>query len=167
MNGYHLPLRIKQLIAKAHGGNDELVLVTGVFDVLHKEHLNFLMKAKQAGDVLLVGVESDERVRAIKGPSRPVNDETVRIQRLDSLSLADGIFLLPEKFSSPQEHRALIRQIRPDVLAVSSHTPYIEAKQEIIEQVGGELRIVHQHNPEISSTILIEKRLKEGEARGG
>ena len=55
------------------------VLATGVFDVLHIEHIRFLAAAKQQGDRLIVGVESDVRVRAMKGPGRPLHDEQVRL----------------------------------------------------------------------------------------
>src|SRR3990172_12032671 len=53
----------------------KIVLVTGVFDLLHDEHRNFLKVAKKAGDFLIVGLESDTRVRALKGVGRPVHDQ--------------------------------------------------------------------------------------------
>ncbi|MBD3250521.1 MAG: adenylyltransferase/cytidyltransferase family protein [Candidatus Pacebacteria bacterium] len=155
MTQYNLPLPVKQLIAASRVNKRKLVLVTGVFDLLHREHLRFLQKAKAAGDLLLVGLESDERVRAIKGPDRPVNDEQTRLRHLSNVEAVDQVFLLPVTFNRPEQHRALLREIRPDVLAVSSHTPHLEEKKEIVERVGGELRVVHQHNPDISTTKLL------------
>ncbi len=68
-----------------------LTLVTGVFDLLHEEHLRFLQKAKKTADFLLVGVESDLRVRQMKGQNRPLNDQLHRLQNLQKLGIADFI----------------------------------------------------------------------------
>ena len=135
----------------------QIVLATGVFDILHQEHSNFLKKAKAIGDYLIVGVESDVRVRHMKGESRPVNSQAVRIKNLEDLQIADEVFLLPEQFSKPEDHIALIKKIKPRFLAVSSHTHHLEKKQAILKQFGGEVVIVHEHNPKISTTKLLQK----------
>lgn len=158
MAEYNLPLPVKRIVAQARQGNQALVLVTGVFDVFHQEHLNFLQKAKAAGDVLLVGIETDERVKAIKGPDRPVNNEQTRLNHMQNIGIVDQAFLLPVDFDDAREHRALLRKIQPDVLAVSSHTPHLEAKREIVQGVGGQLKVVHQHNPKISTTKIIKSK---------
>lgn len=88
-----------------------VVLVTGVFDVLHKEHVAFLKKAKALGGTLYVGLESDVRVSALKGPTRPVNSEKVRKENIEKLGIADTVFILPEQFSRPEDHRALFKKI--------------------------------------------------------
>jgi rfaE bifunctional protein nucleotidyltransferase chain/domain len=134
-----------------------VVLVTGVFDLIHQEHKNFLNKAKQAGDILLVGLETDRRVTAIKGPGRPVNSQIQRLLNLEKLKIADLVFLLPEEFSKPADHETLISRIMPDILAVSSHTQHLAAKSSILQKYGGRVLVVHQHNPRISSTILINR----------
>lgn len=146
-----------QLVRDQH---QKIVLVTGVFDVLHQEHHNFLEKAKAVGDVLIVGLESDVRVRQMKGESRPIFSQEVRRQHLAEWELADLIFILPEHFGTPADHEKLISDIKPNVLAVSSHSPHLEAKQRILAKYGGEVRVVYQHNPELSSTILIGKATK-------
>lgn len=144
------------LAKHARQAGQTVVLVTGVFDVLHDEHKNFLLAAKKEGDALLVGLESDVRVREMKGPGRPVNSQQVRKQNLDAWQIADMVFLLPEVFGVP-ERRALIEELRPHVLAVSSHTAHLEKKAAIMEEFGGTLKIVYKHRPEASSTRLIEK----------
>jgi cytidyltransferase-like protein len=141
--------------------NKITVLVTGVFDGLHEEHKEFLRKAKEQGDVLLIGVESDHRVRQIKGDERPVYSQAVRVAALKSLALAERVFVLPEQFSDPKEHLALLRQVRPNILAVSSHSPHLKEKQQLLQEIGGRVVVVHQHNPTISSTILLEKKRQE------
>lgn len=133
------------------------VLVTGVFDILHSEHIAFLKKAKALGSYLIIGIESDFRVREMKGPERPVNSQMVRKQNLENLAIADEIFILPEQFSNPEDHKKLIRQIKPDFLAVSSHTKYLDRKQAILDEFGGKVVVVHEHNPEISTTKLLSQ----------
>ncbi len=132
------------------------VLVTGVFDLLHQEHLAFLKKAKKAGDILIVGLETDARVNKLKGPDRPVNSLTARLINLKALKLADQVFTLPEKFNQPTHHRALINQIKPDILAVSSHTANLTAKRKLLKSIGGKVLVVHSHNPKFSTTKMLK-----------
>ena len=136
----------------------KLTLVTGVFDVLHQEHQGFLKAAEQLADYLVVGIESDLRVKALKGEGRPINSQEVRKKNLEDLGIADLVFILPEQFSERENHQALIDEIKPDFLAVSEHSPFLDVKREIIESVGGKLVVVRQHNPEISSTKIINSR---------
>ena len=132
------------------------VLVTGVFDILHTEHIKFLKKAKALGEELIVGIESDKRVRQIKGEGRPINNQEVRKKNLEKLGLADKVLILPEKFSLPEQHLKFLQQVKPDILAVSSHTAHQKEKSKLMELVGGKLMVVHQYNPEVSTTKMIE-----------
>ena len=133
------------------------VLVTGVFDLLHAEHVNFLRAAKAIGDILIVGIESDVRVKQLKGEHRPVWNQDRRVRELKKLKFVDQVFVLPTKFDSPADHEQLIGTIKPDILAVSSHSPHLEAKQRILAKFGGRVEVVHQHNSEVSTTYLINK----------
>ncbi len=150
--------KLEHFLKSINRSTQKLVLVTGVFDVLHQEHRLFLEKAKAVGDILVVGLESDVRVKHMKGPDRPVFSQEVRLQHLAQWDIADFIFVLPDQFNTPAAHEQLIAGIRPAVLAVSSHSPHLESKQRILQKYGGEVKVVHQHNPEVSSTILIENR---------
>lgn len=150
--------KLKQLLKKARSHSTKVALVTGVFDILHEEHRKFLQKAKKEGDILIVGIESDARVRKLKGEGRPINNQEARSQKLEALGIADFVFILPEEFNKPEDHIQLISEIKPDVLAVSSHSSHLEQKKKIIEQFGGQLKIVHQHNPRVSSTMILEAR---------
>lgn len=141
----------------AEKNSPTVVLVTGVFDLLHEEHLLFLQKAKSHGDVLLVGIETDSRVRKTKGVNRPVENEVTRMQKVFYTGLADQVFLLPEKFDQPQDHLALIKKYQPDILAVSSHTPHLEAKKRIVAECGARVVVVHDWNPNISTTQILNK----------
>jgi len=133
------------------------ILVTGVFDILHKEHVNFLKKAKKLGDFLIVGIESDKRVKKLKGESRPINNQESRIKNLKLLKIADEVFVLPENMGNKKMQKKVIREVKPDFLAVSSHTPFLNEKKAIIEKYGGKLVVVHEENPDISTSKLLDK----------
>jgi D-glycero-beta-D-manno-heptose 1-phosphate adenylyltransferase len=137
------------------------VLVTGVFDCLHQEHLNFLNKARALGDILLIGIETDKRVKEIKGQERPVNNQEFRIKNLEKLDIANKVFLLPEDFSVSKQHLAFIKKIRPNILAVSSHTPNLKQKKEIMEKMNGKLVVVMKQNPKLSTTKIINQKLEK------
>jgi cytidyltransferase-like protein len=138
-----------------------VVLTTGVFDLLHIEHIRFLTKAKLAGDKLIVGIENDKRVRDIKGVERPVNNHRIRIEQLEALKVVDTAFLLPTQFSSQTDWEQFMRNLHPDTYAVSSHTSYLENKLNICQKFNIDFRIVHQFNPDYSTTNLHQKLLAE------
>jgi len=132
-----------------------MVLVTGVFDILHYEHFKFLQKAKQQGDVLVVAIESDTRVRQLKGQGRPVNSQTVRLQNLAALKMVDFVFILPQNLSCRKGREQFIQKLKPDIYAVSSSTPFIKEKRRIMRKFKGRLKVVHPYNPQISTTKII------------
>jgi cytidyltransferase-like protein len=157
---WQLPSKIQKKLAQARSKNQPIVLVTGVFDILHAEHRKFLEKARAQGGFLLVGLETDQRVRELKGAGRPVNSAKIRQANLEKWQLADEIFMLPTQFNRPADHDNLIAQIQPAVLAVSSHTAHLDKKQAILQKYGGQVIVVHAHNPEMSTTVLLAKRQK-------
>ncbi len=156
-----LPDGVQQAIESARESGKKIVLVTGVFDIFHAEHKRFLERARKAGDFLLVGIESDLRVQSLKGPNRPINSEEQRWQMVSNQGIADSVFVLPEAFTKPEHYISLIETIRPAVLAVSSHTNHLETKQKILELVGGSVKVVHEHNPRVSTTLLVASELEE------
>ena len=107
------------------------------------------------GDFLIIGIESDKRVRKIKGIKRPVNNQKTRVKNLENLKIANEVFILPEKFENKKDHLFLIKKIKPHVLAVSSHTSHLEKKEKIMALVGGRLVVAHKHNPDISTTKIL------------
>jgi rfaE bifunctional protein nucleotidyltransferase chain/domain len=144
-------------IKKWQSLGNKIVLVTGVFDLLHIEHIRFLKKAKASGDKLIVGLETDMRVKHIKGPNRPINNQAVRLEQVSALKSVDLVFLLPEKFDTPSAWENLINSLRPHIYAVSSHTSYLNNKKAIVEKFHCQLKIVHSHNPNISTSKLISQ----------
>lgn len=152
---YMVPTPLAELLNENDGKT--VVLVTGVFDVLHQEHIHFLENAREMGDILVVALESDARVRQIKGPSRPHFSQAERRANLLELEIADCIVILPEDFSRPEHHQAVISQIQPTYLAVSSHTKHLDKKQAILSQYGGKVVVVLEYNPEVSTTQILEQ----------
>lgn len=88
-----------------------VVFTNGVFDLLHTGHVDLLCAARERGDALLVGVNSDDSVRRLKGPERPIRSERDRAYVLAALEAVDAVVLFDE--DTPLE---LIRAVRPDVL---------------------------------------------------
>jgi D-beta-D-heptose 7-phosphate kinase/D-beta-D-heptose 1-phosphate adenosyltransferase len=155
-----LPIFVLHKLQQAHKKKQKVVLATGVFDLLHAEHKNFLKKAKQAGEFLIVGVETDVRVKKMKGEDRPVHTLQKRMNTIETLPYVDAVFALPEAFSKPADHDGLIATIRPAILAVSSHSDHLDKKRAILQKYGGDIKVVHQHNPDVSTTQLIARKKK-------
>ncbi len=97
--------------ARWRARGERVVFTNGCFDLLHAGHVGLLEQARQAGDRLVVGLNADSSVRALKGPDRPINPEGDRARVLASLAAVDAVVLFAE--ATPLE---LIRALRPDVL---------------------------------------------------
>ena len=89
----------------------KVVFTNGCFDILHRGHAIYLAQARELGDLLVVGLNTDASVRRLKGPSRPVNNEGDRAFLIASLACVD--FVIPFDEDTPAE---LIRRVQPDVL---------------------------------------------------
>ena len=87
------------------------VFTNGCFDILHRGHLDYLERSRNLGDRLIVGINSDESIRRLKGNSRPINNEEDRRYMLQSLRFVDHVYIFYE--DTPYE---LIKQLKPDVL---------------------------------------------------
>jgi len=136
-----------------------IVFATGIFDLLHIEHLKFLQAAKKLGGKLVVGIESDVRVKQLKGAGRPIMTQAERKQMLEALTCVDGVMILPDKFNSDEEYEKILLSVGADTYAVSGNSPFMENKKRICRRAGVNLKIVNKYNPEYSTTKLIEKLL--------
>ena len=92
------------------------VFVNGTFDILHPGHLALLRFAKSKGEWLTVGIDSDERVKKLKGYSRPINDQVFRKEMLLALNVVDDVFI----FNTDEGLCDLIKHINPDTMIVGS-----------------------------------------------
>ena len=91
--------------------NNRVVFTNGCFDILHLGHIDYLIKARNLGDILIIGLNTDNSVKKLKGDNRPVNNQNARALLLASLEFVDFVILFDDE--TPSE---LIRTITPDVL---------------------------------------------------
>jgi D-beta-D-heptose 7-phosphate kinase/D-beta-D-heptose 1-phosphate adenosyltransferase len=133
-------------------GKRSLVFTNGVFDLLHPGHVDVLLAARQQGDTLLVGINSDDSVRRLKGPSRPVRTEKERAYVIAALGMVDAVVIFEQ--DTPLE---LIRALEPDVLVKGGD--YAEASvvgAQEVRALGGRVVIVPL-TPGHSTSAIVEK----------
>lgn len=139
--------------------NKKLVFTNGCFDLIHAGHVDYLVKAKQLGDVLAVGLNSDESVKRIKGSNRPILKEDERSFILANLKPVDYVILFDE--DTPAK---LISELIPDVLVKGSDWPVDKiVGREVVEKNGGQVRTVDFTSDQSTSKIiqLIVNRYKK------
>ncbi|MDI6790355.1 MAG: D-glycero-beta-D-manno-heptose 1-phosphate adenylyltransferase [Thermodesulfobacteriota bacterium] len=105
----------RELIMRLKKEGKRIVFTNGCFDILHVGHARYLAEARTQGDFLIIAVNSDESVRAIKGPNRPINNEENRAGLLAALATVDAVILFSEE--TPYN---LIEALKPDVLVKGS-----------------------------------------------
>jgi D-glycero-beta-D-manno-heptose 1-phosphate adenylyltransferase len=103
---------LSQLCVKLRGEGKKIVLANGCFDILHVGHVRYLAGARAEGDVLVVGVNADSGVKGLKGPGRPVLNETARATLVAALREVDYVVIFPEA-----NVEALLAELRPNVHA--------------------------------------------------
>lgn len=130
----------------------KIVFTNGVFDILHRGHVEYLTKAKSFGDVLIVGVNSDASVRRLKGAERPVQKLADRAAILMALEAVD--YVIPFSEDTPAK---LIEKVRPDVLVKGADYKLSEiVGADFVHSYGGRVRRVRL-TPGRSSSALLKK----------
>ncbi len=135
---------------------NRIVVVTGVFDLLHIGHLRFLEAARHLGDALLVGVECDERVRRWKGPNRPIQTEDDRLALVRALRVVDDAFLITGERIDPAYYADFLAPYHARYIAVTADDPFLEQKREAMRTVGVELRVVTPRIENYSTSHLVQ-----------
>jgi FAD synthetase len=118
----------------------KIVLVGGCFDIIHFGHIQFLEKAKQAGDYLIVALEPDERIINHKHRT-PTHTQTERAYNLLALRHVDHVILLPV-LNGFQDYLELVQTIKPHVIAITSNDPQLPNKQKQADAAGAQLIMV-------------------------
>ncbi|WP_433442414.1 adenylyltransferase/cytidyltransferase family protein [Nonomuraea sp. CA-141351] len=115
-------------------------VVTGVFDILHVGHVRYLRSVAERGLPLVVGVEDDPRVRAWKGPSRPLNPAEERAEVLAALRFVTGVFIVtgPHEAHGPEDYIDLLAPMRPGALAHTAGDPHAGARAAAAAILGAE-----------------------------
>ena len=132
-----------------------IVFTNGCFDVLHRGHVGYLRQARALGDVLIVALNSDDSVRRLKGPSRPVNPLEDRASVVGALACVDLVTAFSE--DSPV---GLIEAVRPDVYAKGGdYTPQMLPEAPVVERLGGQVRVLDYLSDH--STTAIVSRIRE------
>ena len=127
-----------------------VVFTNGCFDLLHPGHIRLLERARSLGDVLVLGLNSDQSVRRMKGPSRPVLCESERAEMAGALSAVDAVGLFEEE--TPRE---LIAALLPDVLVKGADWSHFIAGREDVEAAGGVV-VALDLQPGYSTTNLVD-----------
>ena len=130
--------------------NKKIVFTNGCFDILHIGHKRYLQQAAALGDILVIGVNSDDSVRRLKGPSRPVNGEQDRAEMLSALGFVDYVVIFDE--DTPYE---LIKKIQPDVLVKGGdYKPEEVVGRDIVEARGGRLELIQLVEGKSTTNII-------------
>jgi len=141
---------IASLADKLRRKGKRIVFTNGVFDVLHRGHVEYLAKARAFGDLLIVGLNTDASVRRLKGPNRPLQKQADRAIILLALEAVDYVVLFGEDIPDK-----LIRQIRPDVLVKGAD--YKESEivgATFVRSCGGDVRRIRLTRGRSSSVII-------------
>ncbi|WP_293444690.1 D-glycero-beta-D-manno-heptose 1-phosphate adenylyltransferase [Persephonella sp.] len=145
----------KDKVKKWKKEGKKIVFTNGCFDIIHAGHVDYLEKAKSFGDVLIVGLNSDESVRRIKGKDRPVNIQEHRKRVLEALKSVDLVVIFEE--DTPER---LIKQIKPDVLVKGGDWSVENiVGADFVMSYGGKV-VTIDFVYDISTTKIIEKARK-------
>lgn len=146
---------IVQIVRELKSEGKKVVFTNGCFDILHRGHVEYLAKAKELGDVLIVGLNSDSSVKQIKGDGRPIVSQEDRAFILSNLAFVDYVVIFDEP--TPYE---LISKIIPDVLVKGSDWAIEDVVgRDIVEANGGRVVLV-ELTPNRSTTNIIKTILE-------
>ncbi|MCO6510728.1 MAG: adenylyltransferase/cytidyltransferase family protein [Aridibacter famidurans] len=142
--------RLVARVAVERRERKRIVLANGCFDVLHVGHIRYLTAAREAGDFLVVGINSDEQVRRLKGNGRPFLPQNERAEVIASLRPVDAVTV----FDEPTVEE-LIRAIRPDFHAKGTdYTEETVPERDVVRECGGKVIIVGDPKDHSSTDLL-------------
>lgn len=146
---------LKKTIESLRAKGLKIVFTNGCFDIIHAGHIRYLKEAKNQGDILVIGLNSDSSVRAIKGPTRPLVPEKERAEILSALEFVDYITIFGEKTPN-----ALISELKPDVHVKGGDYKEKDLPEAgIVKGYGGKVVIVRKI-PGRSTTNIIDKMIE-------
>jgi rfaE bifunctional protein nucleotidyltransferase chain/domain len=141
---------LQKRVAEWRGAGSRITLTNGCFDVLHVGHVRYLHAARGLGGKIIVAVNSDDSVRALKGEGRPVIPAEERAEILAALSDVDAVVIFPE-----HDVRAIIREIRPDFHAKGTdYTAENVPERAEVEACGGRVVIVGDPKDHSATEII-------------
>ncbi len=129
---------LAKVVGNARKKGETVVFTNGCFDLLHPGHVHLLQNARSLGDLLIVAINTDESVRAVKDEGRPIYDETERAYMLSALACVDHVVLFHEPTPVP-----LLNLLKPDVLVKGDHYgPEDVVGWDVVESYGGRVERV-------------------------
>jgi D-glycero-beta-D-manno-heptose 1-phosphate adenylyltransferase len=141
---------LQRLVADWRSAGARITLANGCFDLLHVGHIRYLHAAKELGHKLVVAINNDDSVRALKGDGRPLMPADERAEILAALADVDAVVVFPEK-----DVRAIIREIRPDFHAKGTdYTTENVPERAEVEACGGRVAIVGDPKDHSASEII-------------
>ncbi|OPX27524.1 MAG: bifunctional heptose 7-phosphate kinase/heptose 1-phosphate adenyltransferase [Candidatus Cloacimonas sp. 4484_140] len=141
---------IAKIAQNLHDADRKIVFTNGCFDIIHRGHIEYLNKAKKLGDILIIGLNSDDSVRRLKGINRPINYEQDRAVVLDNLKSVDYVCLFDE--DTPYE---LIKIVQPDILVKGGDWSVQDiVGSDIVLALGGEVKSLHFIEGKSTSDII-------------
>lgn len=144
------PASVAAQVAAWRAAGKRIVFTNGCFDILHHGHISYLNRAKALGDVLIVGLNSDASVRALKGPRRPINPEGDRAAVLAALGCVDLVVLFEE--ATPAR---LIEAIRPDLFVKGGdYTIATLPEAPLVQRLGGEVKLLDFLDDRSTTSII-------------
>jgi D-glycero-beta-D-manno-heptose 1-phosphate adenylyltransferase len=137
-------------VAEWRAQGEQIILANGAFDLLHVGHVRYLHAAKELGGKLIVAVNADASVRALKGEGRPLMPDHERAEILAALADVDAVMVFGEL-----DVRAVIREIRPDIHAKGAdYTAATVPEAEVVRECGGRVAIVGDPKNHSASDII-------------
>jgi rfaE bifunctional protein nucleotidyltransferase chain/domain len=140
---------------RAQHPDKKIVLTSGTFDLLHVGHLEYLSGVKSYGDVVVVMMSGDARVKARKGPSRPVIPEADRMEMLNALKVVDYVFIDPSKLSPDQIdpiHAEIIARLQPDMYVTDGEDIRFSKVMDVSKQA-----VLPRSSKQVSTSDIIEE----------
>ncbi len=131
-------------------GGQKVVFTNGCFDILHAGHVTYLEAAKAQGDVLVLGLNTDESVRRLKGPERPINSELDRAKVVGALKSVDYVVLFGE-----QTAETVIAEVKPDVYVKGGdYTLDTLPEAKIVQSYGGKVAFIDMVEGRSTTNII-------------
>jgi len=141
---------LRQRVEEWRSAGGRIILANGAFDLLHVGHVRYLRGAKALGGKLIVAVNSDSSVLALKGEGRPIFPEHERAEIVAALADVDAVTIFPEP-----DVRAIIREIRPDIQAKGTdYTVESVPERDAVAEYGGRVEIVGDPKNHSTSEII-------------
>src|SRR5581483_2594881 len=143
---------------KLKAAGKKIVFTAGSWDLLHVGQCRYLEKAREHGDVLIVGVSSNEAIRKVKGPNKPILDEKIRAEMLSYVRPVDFVTILPEPSCQPS-----LGLLQPDVFVTVREdwaADYKNSKEyKTVTKYGGVVKVVDRQSTTLSTTKIVQRAI--------